>query len=213
MFGRPKVAALVAEFLGTYLLTSAVLAMTTRTQFPFFAAVVAGAVLAGAVLGFGHVSSAHLNPAVTIGLWTLRKVETAQAIVYIAIQLLAGFAAFRITQQLLSNEISSIAGKSVDWRIITAEFIGALVFGLGIAAALYRGYGGAKLAVTLGLSLMLGIIVASLGGNGIINPAVALGLNSFSVSYIVGPVLGVVAGVNLYAILYAPLDKTSAKSR
>lgn len=211
MFGRPKVAALVAEFLGTYLLVSVVLAMTTRTQFPFFPAVTAGALLAGVILTFGHVSSAHINPAVTLGLWTLRKIQTTQAIAYIAVQLLAGFTAFRVTQQLLNVELPNAAAAGVDWRVMSAEFMGSMVLGLGIAAALYRGYESSKLAVTLGLSLALGILVASLGGNGIINPAVALGVHSWSVSYIVGPILGAVGGMNLYAVLFAPLDKVSAK--
>jgi glycerol uptake facilitator-like aquaporin len=213
MFSRPKVAALVAEFLGTYLLVSVVLSMATRTQFSFFPAVVAGALLAGVVLTFGHVSSAHLNPAVTLGLWTLRKIQTSQALVYIVVQLLAGFTALRVTQQLLNTPLSYVGGNNVDWRIITAEFLGALVLGLGVAAVLYRGYEGAKLAATLGLSLAIGIVVASLGGNGLINPAVAVGLNSLSVSYVVGAIVGVVGGMNLYALLFAPLDRALAKKK
>ena len=42
MFGRKKIAMLVAEFVGTFTLSSVILAMIGRTTFPFFAALAAG---------------------------------------------------------------------------------------------------------------------------------------------------------------------------
>ncbi len=210
MFGRRKVAALVAEFVGTYILASVVLALSTRTPFPFFAAVAAGLTLALAVLTFGSASGAHLNPAVTIGLWTLRKVQATQAIVYIAAQMAAGFVAFAVGQQLLGSQVHNIAGANVDWRVIAAEAIGACILGLGVAAAIYQLQDAARVAATVGLALMMGIIIASLGGNALINPAVALGVHSWSTSYVIGPIIGTVVGINLYAVLFLE-DSPSTK--
>jgi aquaporin Z len=212
MFGRRKIAALAVEFIGTYLLATAVLSMVTKTQFAFFVAVAAGGTLALVSLALGQFSGAHLNPAVTLGLWTLRKIQTSQAVVYVAIQLLAGYVAFRVSQAMLGVQLQNIAGQNVDWRIICAEALGAFVLGLAVATVVDRRVEGAKLAGTVGLALALGILVASLGGNALLNPAVAIGVHSTSVSYAVGPLIGSIVGMNLYTFLFAPLDKP-AKSR
>src|SRR5207249_4716414 len=44
-------------------------------------------VLAIMVSNLGHISGAHFNPAVTIGVWVVGKIEGARAIVYIVSQL------------------------------------------------------------------------------------------------------------------------------
>lgn len=206
MLGARKVAALVAEFVGTFLLTSVVLGMIAKQQ-PFYATVLmAGITLALVVLGVGRASGAHINPAVTVGLWTIRKVETTRAIAYIAVQLLAGYSALLIAREVFGNALIARGGESVDWKIVTAEALGAALFTMGIAAAVYRGYRGVQAAVTIGASLTLGLVVAALGSGAVLNPAVALGINSFTLSYVMGPVLGAVFGMNLYAAIFAPLD-------
>jgi glycerol uptake facilitator-like aquaporin len=53
--------------------------------------------------------------------------------------------------------------------------------------------------LVVGGSLLLGIALASLlGSNGVINPAVALGIGSFNVMYVLGPVLGSLLGMQVY---------------
>jgi hypothetical protein len=39
--------------------------------------------------------------------------------------------------------------------------------------------------------------------NGALNPAVAYGINSWSLAYAIGPIVGAIIGMNLYAILFA----------
>ena len=90
MSTRHKVAAVVAEFLGTYVLASAMLAMLIRTNFEFFSAMAAAVVYGLMLLVFGDVSGSHLNPVVTLGMWTVRKISTLNGIAYIVAQLLAG---------------------------------------------------------------------------------------------------------------------------
>lgn len=213
MFGRKKVAMLVAEFLGTYVLASAVLAMASRTTFPFFGGAAAGLTLAVMVLVIGATSGAHINPAVTIGLWSIRKIPTLQALTYIMMQMVAGFTAFRVNQHMMDQALPSLAKANWDWRVFSAELIGTLVFGFGIAAAIYSAYEGGKLAAAIGGSLFVGVLVASFGSNGVLNPAVALGLHSWSAAYALAPLLGAVVGMNLYVQLFAPQPAASrAKS-
>lgn len=204
MFGRKKVAMVVAEFLGTFSLASAVLAMSARTPFPFFAAVVAGGTLGLMVLAIGPVSGAHINPAVTVGMWTLRRIQTTVAIVYIAAQMLGGMVAWRFNEYLLDKSLPNIAGDKFDWRVLIAEAVGTFVFTFGVAAAVYQGYKGLRQAAAIGGSLALGILIATFASNGALNPAVGLGIHSWSFAYIAGPLLGSILGMNLYAQLFAP---------
>lgn len=224
MFGRQKIAALGAEFVGTAVLSSAILAMAGRTSFPFFAAIIAGLTLTLMVLVFGSVSGAHINPVVTIGLWTIRKVKTTQAIVFVAAQILGGIAAWQLNEFLLDQPLRNIASGGLDWRIMTAEAVGAFVFGLVVAAAYMRGYDATKLAMTSGLGLTLGMVVASIAANGLVNPAVAIGLQSWDWSYVIGPAAGSIIGMNFYGLAFeerakvivrktatTPVKKTSSK--
>ncbi|WP_272879262.1 aquaporin Z [Rothia endophytica] len=91
-----------AEFLGTFWLVfggcgSAIFAATavTSDNFPV------GIGYAGVALAFGltvvtgayalgHLSGGHFNPAVTLGVWAARKVETAAVLPYIITQIVGG---------------------------------------------------------------------------------------------------------------------------
>ena len=96
MFGKEKVSMVGAEFVGTFMLATAVLVVSNMFgagTAAWYTAVSAGAALALIVAKLGHVSGAHVNPAVTIGMWTLKRIPTTSAVVYIASQLLGGAAA------------------------------------------------------------------------------------------------------------------------
>jgi glycerol uptake facilitator-like aquaporin len=213
MFGRRKIAAIVAEFLGTAVLASTVLAMIGRTQFPFFAAIAAGLTLGLMVLVIGPFSGAHINPAVTLGLWSLRKMQTIQSLVYIVAQVGGGLLAWKLSEFLLNQKLQHIATWGVDWRVLLAEAVGAFVFTFGVAAAVYQNFDGLKLAAVVGGSLSVGILVASIASNGLVNPAVAVGVNSLSWAYAAGPLLGGVIGMNLYGLLFAPIDAPQKRTR
>ena len=72
---------------------------------------------------------------------------------------------------------------------------------------MYHKLDAGKSAFVVGGSLIVGIIVASVGSAGVLNPAVALGLHTFEWgTYVLGPVLGAIIGFNLYALLFAPAD-------
>ena len=95
MFGRNKLAALVAEFLGTGILTFVVLNVGRSTiGIPYFVAFAAG--LAVVLVGVALARDVQLNPAYTLALWTARKVKTSRALAYIAVQLLGAWAAYAL---------------------------------------------------------------------------------------------------------------------
>lgn len=212
MFGRKKVAMLVAELLGAAILTTVTLAVSrSNLGFPLFVAASVGFTFAVLVLMLSGISGAHINPIVTVGLWTLRKINTAQALVYVAAQMLGGLAAGRLFVYLTDQSLSNIAGSNFEWRVLVAELVGAFIFTFGVAAAVHQKYAGLRLATTVGGALFAGVVVAAVASNGLINPSVALGVQSVSRTYFAGPVIGAILGMNLYALLYVPA--TSVKTR
>lgn len=212
MTQRNKLGVIIAEFFGTALLTSAVLAQANSNVIvnkTWFVAATAGATLGILVLTIGKISGAHVNPAVTLGLWTLRKIETTTALVYVASQLLGAAVALRLFQFFQNDVVQNSAG-TFEWRIFVAEAIGTLVFTFGIAAVVTQKLEGFKAAYTVGGSLTIGVLIAATASNGILNPAVALGLNSWSWTYAVAPLLGAVVGMNLYDMFLAPESELKA---
>lgn len=210
MFGRDKIAIIVAEFIGTFTLVSVVLSMLGRTTFPFFAAVLAGSTVGLMTLVIGNASGAHLNPAISIGMWVQRKLDTARTIIYVASQMLGALIAWVLTEWLTKSTIENIAGAKFSEQVLVAEIIGTFIFAFGFSAAITNGYNGLRKAFTIGASLTIGIIVASLASNGIINPAVALGVQSWNISYALGPIVGALLGMSVYMALFAPVT-TSQK--
>lgn len=213
MTTRSKVAMLAAEFLGTGVLATAVINVgRSQIGIGYFVAFSVAITLAMLTLVLGSTTSGHFNPAVTIGMWTLRKIETVQAVAVLASQMLGGFAAWKLAEYLTNQKLVSIASEAFDWRVFTAEAIGAFVFTFGIAAAVYQRFEGAKLAASLGMALFVGTIVASIASNAVLNPAIALANQSWDRAYIFAPIVGSIVGMNLYAQLFASTKAVAVKA-
>lgn len=205
---RKTVATVVAEFLGTGLLTVAVLSIAkSQIGIPYFISSAAGVAVAAGTLMFARVSGGHFNPAITLGLWSVRRVQTLTAIVYIAAQLLGGIGAYYLFTYFIGQTWHN--GGTFEGRTLVAEAVGGFIFSMAWAVAAYHRLETSKAATVIGLGLLLAILVASSGGmpgaGGIVNPAVALGTRSWVWgTYVLGPVLGAVIGFNLYSLLFAP---------
>lgn len=213
MTQRSKIGVLVAEFFGTAILASAVLAEINAAGLvvnkSWFVAATAGLTAALLTITIGKLSGAHLNPAITIGLWTLRKIETTTALAYIAAQMLGGAVALSLFQYL-QNDVIQGTKVHFDWRIFVAEMIGTVIFGFGFAAVVVQKLDGYKAAFAIGTSLMLGAVVAQSASSGFLNPAVALANNSWGWIYVTAPILGSVVGMNIYDLFIA--SESSFKS-
>lgn len=207
MFRKNKLAMLVGEFLGTASLTLIVLAIShSQLSLGYFIASAAGLMVALMTVALAGISGAVFNPAMTIGLWTVRKLRTLQALSYLIVQLLGGAVAWELFVYL--TKISGIHNSgSYGARILVAEVVGTFIFAFAWAAAIYQRFSLYAKAATIGGGLMAGALVASLGSAGILNPAVALGLHQWGWgTYVLGPVLGAVIGFNLYNLLFVETE-------
>ena len=196
---------LVAEFLGTGVLTLVILSVQRSTiGIPYFVALAAGLAAATLIVALGRVTSAHLNPAVTLALWTARQVKTVDAVVLVAMQFLGAWLAYYLYTFFVNSSLQPIGGHYTS-RVLAAEAVGGLVLGLGWAAAVYHQYLNTYKAAAVGAAYVLAILVASSASIGLINPAVALGARAWVWgTYVAGPLLGAIVGVNLYGWLFAP---------
>lgn len=90
--------ALIAELVGTFVLTATVINLATNTN---FGVVGIALVLAILVVIFGIVSGAHLNPAITIAQYLNRKVDGVKAVAYIVSQVLGAILALAVLSGML----------------------------------------------------------------------------------------------------------------
>jgi aquaporin Z len=203
MFTRQKVAALVGELLGAGVLTLLILSVQRSTiGVPFFVAIAAGLAVALMSFAVGEASGGHFNPAITIGFWTARRISTARAILYVAAQLLGAWFAYSLYTYFVNNTLQQVGGH-YSGRILAAEAVGTGIFGFAFAAAVYQRFSRPVIASFCGLGLMIGIVAASSASLGLLNPAVALGTRAWVWgTYVLGPVLGAIIGINLYALLF-----------
>lgn len=208
--------ALAAEFIGTFLLASVIIAGQGQPIFVLFA-------LVGIVLMIGGISGAHVNPAITVGAWATRRIGWLRAVGYIVVQFLGAAVAFftlsaflggageTSSQQAMlgnaptlfaANDISQLEGK--EFFILFAEIIGTAILAFAVAHA-SRLKDSLTAAWTVGTGILIGLMVAVtaagyVAASAIINPAVALSLQAFDASqwtyviYILGPVIGGVLG-------------------
>ncbi len=185
----------VGEAVGTGVLTM-VVALALAGTFPVPVPVLAALTLGLFVYSLGHLSGTHINPAVTIGAWSIGKISTDDAIKYVIAQFIGAGAALLVVGSLVTAATPPL---KADLAIGIAEMIGAALFTFGIASVVYGKTPAVMSGMVVGGSLLLGISVAALiGSNGVLNPAVALGIGSFNVMYVLGPILGSVLGMQVY---------------
>jgi glycerol uptake facilitator-like aquaporin len=225
---QSKWAAVLAELVGTFSLTFAILAalkaqggamqlaqmnmlghVETVPAFLLATPFVAAATLGILVVVLGNVSGAHINPAITLGLWTIKKIEAGRAVMYIVAQLAGAAIALLVAQYFVSSmSLDKFTGPG-SLQLFLAEALGTMALGFGVAAAVLNNKSGHEAGILVGGSLFIGIVFAAFAaGAGILNPAVMVGLQSVSWSFILGPVVGAVAGIQLYSLLFNSTSKS-----
>ncbi len=180
----------LAEFIGTFWLVlggcgSAVLA----AGFPEVGIGLVGVSLAFGLTvltiaySLGHISGAHLNPAVTIGLWMGGRIEAKEIVPYIISQILGGIAAAGVLYVIVTgngSEIGSFAangfaenspgGYSMNAAIVT-ELVMTFMFLIIILGATDekapKGFAGLAIGLALTLIHLISIPVT----NTSVNPA------------------------------------------
>ena len=115
-------------------------------------------------MAIGAISGSHVNPAVTFGLWAMRRLKTVLLPFYWGAQFLGAMLAVIVINWVSNNSLSLSFNNmwNMDWAIFGAELVGTAVFLFGLAAAISRRElsNGAR-ALGVGLSLVAGIVVGT----------------------------------------------------
>ncbi|MDB4978081.1 MAG: major intrinsic protein [Candidatus Peribacteria bacterium] len=192
----------IAELLGTFFLTLVVL-LSIHGGLPLPTPVLAALTLGIFVYTIGNISGTHINPSVTIGLWSVGAIPAADAAVYVASQFIGSILAMVIAKVLLGSLPMVSANASPVSLQLMGEIIGTFLLVFGVSSVVHKRVESAANGMVIGGSLLLGIMAAGTFSNGVLNPAVALGIGSFQWMYIVGPIVGSLLGAFLFQYLHA----------
>jgi len=213
--------AYIAEFLGTFILCFAAVAVILSGTPAVGAgggllaiALAQGLALSVAVSIFGGISGAHFNPAVTIGMAVTRRIGPAAAVVYILVQLAAAVTATLICRAMFPADAvrQGLMGLPLPqaWVSTSGLLLGEIVLAFILMLAIYgtaideRGRAVKIGAFGIGLTVAANIMAAGAVTGASMNPArsfgpaLVSGVWDFHVYYWVGPIIGAVAAALLY---------------
>lgn len=162
-----------AEFLGTFMLVAVgpgavMVAASTHAFGQTGISLAFGVIVTLCVACFGHLSGAHINPAVTIGFWSVRRFPTRDVVPYIAAQCLGAVA----------------ASAALVWILGPVGNFGATVPVVSTARAF---------AVEGGYTAILGLVIMGVATDARTPAAVApfaIGATVFAGALVTGPLTG-----------------------
>jgi aquaporin Z len=218
----------LAEFIGTFWLVlggcgSAVLA----AAFPEVGIGLVGVSLAFGLTvltiaySLGHISGAHLNPAVTFGLWAGGRVTGSSILPYIISQVLGGIAAAAVLYVIATGNGSEIGGFAANGygehspggysllAAIVTEFVMTFMFLIIILGATDenapKGFAGLAIGLALTLIHLISIPVTNTSVNPARSISQALFVGDWALAqlwvFILIPILGALAAGAVYKYL------------
>jgi MIP family channel proteins len=177
-----------------------------------------GLVVLGFAYAYGHISGTHINPAVTIAVWTAGKIESTRALAYIAVQLIGGVLAAFTLSFVLGGTATGLGATTLNHALKVGEttihvtpvmgvvleailtfFLANAVLNAGISGKATIP-GGLAIGLTLTFTILMGgpLTGASLNPARTFGPAVATGNFADIWVYFVGPIAGAIVAGLLY---------------
>ena len=202
----------LAEALATFLFVLAIIAAVNSGN-PLTPLAI-GFTLAVLVYATGHISGAHLNPAVSVGVFLRGGLSVADFIAYLIAQLVGGALAALVSLTVWPAGEEAMVIEVGPAFLVEALFTLILVYVVLNVATSKDTAGNSFYGLAIGGVVFVGATtVGSISGGGF-NPAVALGLSvsgHFAWSslwlYFVAPIVGAV----IAAILFRVLNTEDAK--
>ena len=224
----------VAELIGTFILvytgcavaTAAVLQSSTAGPLSYNSLAVAlafGLALTIVVAAIGHVSGAHVNPAVTLGLAATNKFPWQFVPIYVGAQLVGailGAIAVWITYGELGRELADVAATFPaedvgDIQAFAVEVLVTFILVLVVISVATDDRAPAGVApLAVGFALACGVLIAGPVTGGSLNPARTLGpmilAGRFDAVwvYILAPIVGAVLAAFVYDRFASRSDAT-----
>jgi len=215
---RQTLRPLVAEFIGVFMLVfigggAMIINIYREGAVPLGGIAAAnGLALAIAVTATMNISAGYLNPAITIGLWSIRRIETRKAALYVVAQLLGAVAAAAMLGWLMPVA----AGRSGAYGALNIAYDLTLLGAILIEAVLtfFLAFavmgtavdpnapkvGGFGIGLTLWMCILVGgpLTGAALNPARAFGPALVAGAWSGQLAFWIGPILGAVVAMQVY---------------
>jgi aquaporin NIP len=173
-----------------------------------------GLVIMVMIYATGHVSGAHINPAVTVGFVASRHFPVRDAVAYVPAQLLGAVTAAALlriswkgTPASLGATVPSVGvGSALGYEFVMTAFLMFVI----MAVATDTRAAGAAAALAIGGTVALDALFGGQVTGASMNPARSFGpalvaseWTDFWI-YLVAPLCGAVAGVLAYALIRSP---------
>ena len=211
----PSVKRYTAELIGTFILVAigpgaAMVAASTHAFGHPGVALAFGLVVTFCVAALGHLSGAHINPAVTIGFWSIRRFPARDVVPYIMAQCLGAIAASSVLLWILGpvGNYGATVPTITTARAFVVEagytaILGLVIMGVATDARTPQ----AVAPFAIGATIFAGALVTGPLTGGSFNPArtlgpaVAGGVWTAHWLYWIAPILGMVVAMRTYELL------------
>lgn len=207
---------LVAESIGTFFLVligpgaSVVNAWTNGVVTHVGVALAFAFVVTAMIYTLGHLSGAHINPAVTVAFWSVRRFPSRDVLPYVAAQCVGAIGAAASLRALLGSVIeagTTLPAISIMGAVATEFLLSfALMFVIMAVATDERvahGFAAIAIGLTVGFCALVGgpLTGASMNPARSLGPAVISGVWRAHWLYWIGPMLGATAAAHAYEFL------------
>jgi MIP family channel proteins len=215
---RQTLRPLIAEFIGVFMLVfiggGAIIINAFQSASLGLGGIAAahGLALAIAVTATMSISGGHINPAITIGLWSVGRIEAGKAVLYVIAQLAGAVCAALVLKALfpagaaevrqygalsLGADTTLVGGILIE--AVLTFFLALAVMGTAVDPAAPK-VGGFGIGLTLWMCILVGgpLTGAALNPARAFGPALVAGFWVGQIAYWVGPILGAVVAMQIY---------------
>ncbi len=184
----------ITELVGTFFLVFTIGCTVVGNGAGALAPLAIGAALMVMVFAGGHISGAHYNPAVTLGVWLRGKCEGKDVPGYMSFQIAGAILAALAVKYVKAGAVVTPMSPATGPALL-AEFLFtfALVFAVLNVATAKRTSGNSFYGLAIGFTVMAGIFAVGNISGGVFNPAVAVGIS----------IMGLSAWTNIWIYLVA----------
>src|ERR1043166_7924040 len=207
----------LAEFIGTFFLVLTVGCTGIGAAAGVIAPLAIGAALMVMVFAGGHISGAHYNPAVTLGVLIRGKVQPRDVVPYWIAQFIGALIAALLVSKILraGTPVSTIALKAGPALLAEFLFTFALVYVVLNTATAEGTSGNSFYGLAIGMTVMTGAFAVGDISGGAFNPAVALGITVMGISswnniwmYLVADLAGGAVAAIIFQLINPPMQTT-----
>ena len=174
----------IAEFIGTFFFILTIGCTGIGAGSGVIAPLAVGAVLMVMVFAGGHISGAHYNPAVTLGVLIRGRVKAVDVLPYMIAQVIAAAVAAVVVTKFLRAGVAVTPITPKMGPALLAEFLFtfALVYVVLNTATAEGTSGNSFYGLAIGMTVMTGAFAVGDISGAAFNPAIAVGISMMGIS-------------------------------